>query len=68
MLFINYYIIKYNYKVNSQPSVCNVLSAIFNEGKSTIYYQSSNGFCKDWIVGPITKPQVCIFVFLARIE
>jgi hypothetical protein len=46
------------YLANAQANNCTIESGIFNQGKATINYQFNTGFCKEWIIGPVSKQQV----------
>ena len=43
---------------------CTIASAILFPGKTTVFQQSPAGFCKEWILGPVTRTQRILVSFL----
>jgi hypothetical protein len=44
--------------VKARFASCPIAAAVINPGKATIFQQSNDGFCNEWIVGPVSFTQV----------
>ncbi|CAF1063533.1 unnamed protein product [Brachionus calyciflorus] len=49
--------------VYSQQTSCTLQAAVLNPGRNLIGEQANTGFCREWIVGPVTKAQRMIVSF-----